>query len=424
MADGLLLGLDIGRSAVKAVLVDRAGRVAARAAGFREEGTLARRLARILEALGTDPGGIAAAVLVPDGALPASGALPGVVGALEAAGLRAPLFVPAADGRPLPAREAVRAAERLGDPQRAVLRCLARTSGMLPLFLADLGGGPARLLAVGAEGDAPAVDVPALAGDAALAADPVRGLAAGNALAVPACRMARLRPETAELFAELAEAPAGTGCARLLHVPEGAGDALPARLAAAFAGERLLPEAAVRARASSAELEAAIAAGLVLPVQATLTDATRLMGRTHLGDERAARFAVQALARAAGLPEEPPELLARRVLDAAEAVLARALVRLALARSGEAVDWLDAAARGPVFAAALEPGWRPPHPAPLEAGFRLDWPLAATGGLAVLAERPAIRLDAQRLLAPEGPFSPALAALQALAAPPPFPRWP
>ncbi|GBD42440.1 hypothetical protein HRbin39_01833 [bacterium HR39] len=112
------------------------------------------------------------------------------------------------------------------------------------------------------------------------------------------------------------------------------------------------------------------------------------------------------------------------MLDAAEAELARDLVRLALARAGEAVDWLDAAARGPVFAAALEPGWRPPRPAPIEADFRLDWPLAATGGLAVLAERPAIRLDAQRLQAPEAPFSLALAALQLLDPPPPFPRWP
>lgn len=423
MEGGLLLGIDLGCSAAKALLTGRDGRIVARALCFREEGTPARRLARLAEGLGPRVREVAAAVVVPDGGEEGARALRELATALTAAGVRAPLLVPGADGTPLPPERAVADPRALGNARLAALRLLARTSSMLPLFLADLGGGPARLLAVTGEGDVRVVDLPALAGDSVLAVEPGQGLVATDARAVPACRMARLRPETADLFARVAEAPDGDSV-RLLYRPEGVEAELPPPLAAVFAKARLLPEGEVRGRVPPAELEAAFAAGHLLLVQATLTDATRLMGRTDLGDERAARFAVAALARVGGLAGEPPELLARRVLDAAEAELARDLVRLALARAGEAVDWLDAAARGPVFAAALEPGWRPPRPAPIEADFRLDWPLAATGGLAVLAERPAIRLDAQRLQAPEAPFSLALAALQLLDPPPPFPRWP
>jgi len=426
---GAVVGIDVGRSALKAVLVaGDDGRVLATACAFREEGTPELRAARVLATLAAAvPARTWSAVIaavdatVPEGARTAVNVL---AHAATRAGVAVPLRVLGGD-RQLHDAEAVMAdPSRPEGSQTAALELLARTSGMLPLFFVDLGGGPARLLAVTAEDADLADGLSALAGDGGLQAEEGCGLTATGVPTVPACRIARIHPEATVLFEEEACGAAASGCGTLLARVEGARGRLPPSLAAAFETRAVLPEAELRGRASEREIAAALRAGLLVRSGATLTDCIRLMGRTGLGEERAARFAVLALARAGGLGERPPEMLVRQVLDAGEAELARALVRFALVRSGERVAWLEAAARGSLFAAALEPGWRPPHPAPLEVDFRLDWPLAATGGLAVLAERPAMRLDTQRLLAPHGPFATALAVLQALDEPPPFPRWP
>ncbi len=144
----------------------------------------------------------------------------------------------------------------------------------------------------------------------------------------------------------------------------------------------------------------------------TLTDAARLLGRSALGAEEAARTGAARLA--AG--EAPPERFARRLLDLVEGRLAAALVAATLARSGDDPAWLRRALAGPVVAAALAPTGGLPDRSLVTVHFRLMRPLVGGGGFApCLLERPAIRLDAPRLL----PAAPALlAAFGTLHAPP------
>ncbi|GBD43307.1 Acetophenone carboxylase alpha subunit [bacterium HR40] len=145
--------------------------------------------------------------------------------------------------------------------------------------------------------------------------------------------------------------------------------------------------------------------GLVRRAGFTPTDAAHVLGRQTTGSVEAARLAAALEARkpvAGRYPETGPvELFARQVLEAAERAMTAALVRAALARQGEAGDWLEGGQLSATVERALSPS-APRCGRPLvEMRLRYMRPLVGVGApAALLLPRPAVHLDTALVVPP------------------------
>ncbi len=457
-AEPLLLGLDLGRSALHAVLVDGEGRLHSARVHFLDqdvaplpEAVLAEllaaagspRVARVAVATSRfdEPAWLAPVrvLRVRIGAVPAlAPSLPGLV----CHDLR---LDPAMDGAV--ARAQLRA--RLRDVDAVVL-APADHEAALALFgelTRDLEGVPLPVLRSPVTAPVDAVELRQLLRAARIAPEAWRlvdqvesvlgrllpgvplgfvggdgGLHAAAAVRAQPLRLVYGASAAAQLAAGTAGRPhqllldGGAGGLRILFREDGAPRMRPGGplwggaplglsgfdlVSVALGGDLRVVRRRGRLQLMGPPTVPAIRGGAPSRKRASLTpsDAARLMGRTTLGAEPSARAVAALRVRQWEAAGAPVELLARRVLDHVEGELAAAVVAAALARSGDDPRWFERARHQPVLAAALTPAGGPPGGALLAVGVRLMRPLVGCGGfLPCILERPAIRLDTSRLL--------------------------